>query len=120
VNSVKKIRSDRSFRVWDYRASHDQLLIRSPKGGTNSRNQDVIFTGVEYFSLPTRLDGLEVAPVSSTEIPDATRGYGKKIAPERVLAIRSGGQRHLVIAASVREEENDLDLFESSLETFSA
>lgn len=112
------IRSDRVFKVWEYRVSHAQLLLRSPKSEAHPRNLDVIFVGVEYLDLPTRLEGIEILPGDADDVRDAQRGHGKPVGRECVFALSSTGRRHIVVATSVRELANDLDLFESSLETF--
>ena len=57
---MTRIQSDRDFRLWEYRVSHDQLLLRSPQGETHWRNLDLIFVGVEYLDLPTLLRGVEL------------------------------------------------------------
>lgn len=113
------IRTDRTFRVWDYRVSHDQLLLRSPKDA-GMRNMDVIFVGVEYLSLPSQLNGLEISPGTAHEILLAEQGCGKQLSAEHVFSVRTKAGKHVVAAASVRVFENDLDLFESSLESFAA
>jgi hypothetical protein len=115
---MRRIQSDRAFRLWDYRVSHDQLLLRSPKSETQPRNHDVIFAGVEYLELPTQLSGLALRPANSTEVAEARRRRGKPVPADRVFAITADGDCYLIIAATVREEENELDLFESSLESF--
>ena len=111
------IRASRKFRIWEYRVSHDQLLLRSPKDSA-SRNFDVIFVGVQYFALPSYFDGLEISLGTTEEILRVQQDYGKPVLAERVFSLRSNGAQHVVVAASVRVSENDLDMFESSLDSF--
>jgi hypothetical protein len=43
---------------------------------------------------------------------------GKAVPRNQVFVIESGGRRYVVVAAAVKVLENDLDIFESSLERF--
>jgi hypothetical protein len=42
----------RYFQVWEFRVSHQQLLLRSPHDEQHPLCIDVIFAGVDYFALP--------------------------------------------------------------------
>lgn len=111
------IRTDRKLRMWEYRVSHDQLLLRSPKDGA-SRNLDIVFVGVQYVALPARLDGVEIGRGTEDDVLRAEQACGKPVAADRVFSVHTGGGQYMIVAASVRMFENDLDMFESSLESF--
>jgi hypothetical protein len=50
--------SDRRFQTWLYTASHSQLLLRSNPPAEGEERIEVLFKGVPWMDLPTRLDGL--------------------------------------------------------------
>ncbi len=95
--------SDRKFRLWDYKVSHNQALIRSPRKPDIATNVDIVFWGVERLDLPTNLDGLQMSKGDDDE-----------------FIIESGGQRFVVVADGCKVLENGLDIFESSLEGFAS
>lgn len=110
--------TERHFRLWDYTVSHDQLLLRSPGTPESPKNLDVIFLGVDYLSIPTMLTGLKLGRAS---VKDSAKVIGRlKEAPDccEVYAVVTGGHRYYIVAVAFRVYENDLDLFESSLEYF--
>jgi hypothetical protein len=108
----------RNFRLWDFKVSHDQLLLRSPKNAENPKNLDVAFVGVEYIELPTKLKELTVGEAGDDDFRRADLGVGKAVPRNQVFVIESGGRRYVVVAAAMKVSETDLDLFESSLERF--
>ena len=108
----------RNFRLWDFRVSHDQLLLRSPKTAENPKNLDVAFVGVEYVELPTKLKELTVGEAGDNDFRRADQAVGSPVPRGQVFVIESGGRRYVVVAAAVKVFENDLDIFESSLERF--
>ena len=95
--------SDRQFRLWDYKVSHNQALIRSPRKPDTATNIDVIFWGVERLNLPTNFDGLRIS-----------KGGGNE------FVIETKEKRFVVVAGGCKVLENELDIFESSLEGFAA
>lgn len=105
---------NRRFQVWEYKVSHQQLLIRSPKSQDHDTNLDLIFVGVDYLALPKSMDGISIVPPNEAELRFASE-FRKE---SQRIVLESAGQRHLVIAAKFQVSENTLDLFESSLESF--
>lgn len=112
------LRIERTFRIWDYRVSHDQLLLRSPARGDADRNVDIVFVGVEYLNLPSRLEGVTLITAEPVEIARAETAVGRQLDPQQVFVLSSGGHRYMVVAVAMNVLENELDLFESSLERF--
>jgi hypothetical protein len=110
--------SDRRFRLWDYNVSHKQMLLRSPKSPDAGTNLDIVMWGVEYLDLATSLDGVRMASASCEEVGRAERALGKPLDPSQVFGLISGDRRFLVVAAGFKVLENDLDIFDSSLEYF--
>lgn len=107
--------SKRLFRLWEFRVSHSELLLRSPKGRGGDRNLDVKFEGVDYLEMPTKLNELEVSNGSAEDVLHAEKRLGRPVPPAQVFCIGSRGERFLIVAGYYRTQENDLDLFVSSL-----
>lgn len=78
---------------------------------------DLVFVGVEHLALPTVLRGLEVTSPTEADLARANE-LRAGVQPGEVHVLLSEGHRHLVIAAVLRVLENDLDIFESPLESF--
>jgi hypothetical protein len=111
-------RFDPTFRVWDFRVSHDQLLVRSPKNAQESKNIDIAFVGVEYMDLPTKMRDLVLNEVGHDDLRKAEDALGRVVPKDQVFAIRANNRNYLVVAAAMKVFENDLEVFESSLESF--
>lgn len=110
-------KSNRKFKLWDCRVSHNQVLIRSPSTPDISTNVDLVFWGVEFISIPTSFDGLQIVRGVSTK--DAGFEFSPSTNGE-VFLIETAGRRFVVVAAGCKVLENALDIFESSLEGFAA
>jgi len=106
------MKSPRDFQTWAYRVSHGELLIRSPKTSSETKNIDLIFVGVEYMSLPRFFSGIEVVEPSDEERRQVTRTLGER-QPGQVYVLLSEGRRHLICAGFFKVMETDLDLFET-------
>jgi len=109
---------NRNFRFWDFRVSHDQLLLRSAKNATTPRNVDVAFVGVEYVELPTKIRDLCLCDATAEDYAKAQDRLGRTVPNSQVYVVETEGRRYLVVAAAVKVFENDLEIFESSLERF--
>ena len=108
-----------AFQLWEFRVSHGQLLLRSPGTPIRPKNIDLIFVGVLYVELPVRMmTGLEVVQANQRDLEAATVRYGAVLRNEDVWVLIVGKRRHLVVATGYRVEENELGMFESSLERF--
>lgn len=105
--------SARTFRLWEYRVSHDLLLLRSPKNDQYRTNADVIFRGVEYVELPSLLKGLAIRRGDTTN--DATNEQPP--AEQRVVvSVVSGGRRYSIVATALLTRESAGDIFDTKLE----
>ncbi len=109
---------DREFRLWDFRVSHDQLLLRSAKTDTFPTNIDIAFVGVEYIELPTRIESPTICPPAEADVERAQLALGRNIPSDQIFVVEAGNSRYLVVAAAMKASENDLDFMESSLERF--
>lgn len=104
--------SDREFKIWDYRVSHGSLLIRSPKGTGISRNVDLVFVGVDYMALPSRLHGAMLSFGTVEDRMTVTALIGDSYAGQ-VYVLVSEECRHFVVAAACQVDENDKDIFDT-------
>ncbi len=107
------------FEVWEFRVSHEQLLLRSPRTKGQPRNIDVIFGGVDYMELPSKLGEIQIAVPTDADLARVRGAYKADVRPDWVRVLVSKDRRYVVVAAGMKIFENDLDLFESSLESFS-
>ena len=110
--------SDRTFRIWDYNISHKQFLLRSPRPADDAKNVDLIIWDVDYIDVATSLKGLELSLASQEDLARVELAIGGPVDPSRAYTLASSGRRYLVGASGFRVLENDLDIFDSSLEYF--
>jgi hypothetical protein len=116
----------RNFKVWDYRVSHSQLLIRSCGiyDGHPDGNVDLIFGGVFYMHFENISHGFKLMNyepdaflASDAELMAAP---GFDITESRIhgnlYVLTDGTNRGFVGAAFVRVRHNQLGSMETSLE----
>jgi hypothetical protein len=106
--------SDRTFKLWDYRVSHEQMLLRSPRTPQIETNIDVVFWGVEWIELPTVLAGVGLMAPDADEAAAITRRH-KGVEDGSLYCIASGGDRYFIAAQGFRVLQNVLDIFDSTL-----
>lgn len=111
--------SDRTFRLWQFFVSHNQLLIRSPKSTQHCSNIDIVFWGVEYIEIPSFLKSVKLTENTTRDIEKAETLIGKSVEASSVFIVESETGKYLIIAGGFKVLRNNLDLFESSLELFS-
>ena len=106
--------SKRIFKVWDYRVSHQQLLIRSPQRPDTTTNIDLVFWGVKTFRLDTLLRGVDVRAAEAADIQ--ALGLNDYVAAgAKVFLLSEGDHSAFVVSGGMKVLENDLDIFDSSL-----
>jgi hypothetical protein len=103
----------RQFQVWEYRVGQASLLIRSPNNAGFKTCVDVIFTGVEYMSLPNSFQSLEIRELSPEEAEAATGLAANLGAPWKVWQLEDGDNADWVIAGSMTITEHEGDMFDS-------
>jgi len=104
---------DRNFQLWEYHVSHGSLLIRSPRNSDQKHNIDIKFFGVELISAPRHLKNIVMSDATHEEIQSMEQMLGKSIAKGTVFALESPTGRYLIVAAKMKVEENELDIFDS-------
>jgi hypothetical protein len=103
----------RIFQTWEFRVSHGQLLIRSPKTSDWPTNIDLIFAGVEYMDLPRFLRGVEVDEPNEADAAIMRERLDRQGTSDRIFVIKSNNRRYYVVAAALQISENEVDIFDS-------
>jgi hypothetical protein len=103
----------RKFQFWQYRVSHGELLVRSPKDAVHPRNVDLMFAGVEYVDLARFLPDLEVDEPNNEDMTRAQERLGKSVERQNVIVLKSQGRHYVVVAAAVKVVESEMDIFDS-------
>jgi hypothetical protein len=101
------------FKLWEYRVTHKQLLIRCPKLSEASKNVDLKFYNVEYVDLPSVFPDLEIADANQKDIAFASSRLGRTVESKRVIVLKSRGERYIVVAGALAVEESATGIFES-------
>jgi hypothetical protein len=101
------------FKVWEYRVSHKQLLIRCPKLSDASKNVDLKFYNVEYLDLPSTFSDLEIDEPNQDDVAFASSRLGRSVESERIIVLKSRDRRHVVVAGALAVSESSMGLFES-------
>ena len=105
----------RDFQLWDYRVSHGQLLIRSPKSPAENTNVDIVFVGVDYIDSPRHLSGLRLEEPTDSEVAVVSERLGRTVDRKAIFILVAQGMRHIVVAVAVKVAESDMDIFDSPL-----
>lgn len=105
----------RSFQLWEYRASHGQLLIRSPADDLHDRYVDILFAGVRLIMAPRHLGEIQIVPPSAGDLEAAGRQLGEAVIAEDLVVLRGPTQNHYVVAARawIADGGDSQALFES-------
>jgi hypothetical protein len=120
VQMATEFSSPRSFQLWDYRVSHAQLLIRSPKGAWGSADQaqnlDLMFLGVAHMDCAATLRGVSVVQASTHELGALASRAGIQTWPSyRLFRLESENHRHHIVASSLTILRTTSEIMESSL-----
>lgn len=107
--------SDRRFRVWHFHVTCSQLLIRSQMEGQNSKNCDLVFTGVNFMQIPWLFHGIEISRFKTAEHPDFTSIKNVEARDDWMYRIVSEKQEFYIIASNFHVSENVLDRMVTSL-----
>ena len=110
---MNKLLEGRSFQLWEYKVSHGSLLIRSPKKGEQKYNVDIKFFGVEYLAAPRHLKEITITDAVEEEMQSLGDILGSPPDQNKVYVLESHKNRHLIVAAGLKVEANELDIFDS-------
>jgi ribulose 1,5-bisphosphate carboxylase large subunit-like protein len=124
MNDLKM--TERTFKLWDYHASHQHLLLRSPKSpGTNfiaptTTNIDIRFMGVDYLNIPTIIRGCSIVEANAEEIETIDSLFPNRSDANKIFIIASAGNRYSIVAVAYKISENELDIFQTTLDRYEA
>ena len=107
--SSEVFQSSRHFKLWEYRVSFQQALIRSPATPEINTNIDLAFWGVEYLNISDEFHGLDLVVSEAVRIPVKVSEHCRK------FTLTSARNEFCIAAMSCRVFENTLDIFDSSL-----
>ena len=106
---------EQHFQFWEYRVSHGQLLIRSPKSSRQTNNIDLVFKGVKYVCLPRYLKGIKMLNVTDEDRNQIEKVLAQQVEREHIRVLGSGGQKYYVVSEVFYIQENDREIFDSGL-----
>ena len=113
IPDIPKPPAGRSFKLWEYRVSHKQLLIRCPKATNAESNIDVMFFNVQYIDLPTSFPDLQLDLPTRDEAVRLREHVEALAEGQIVFAIKTNHRRHLVVAGAVKVCTTKMGIFES-------
>lgn len=106
------------FRIFDYFASHSQLLIRcSEVGEENTANTDLRFHGVKYVDLPIYFENPIVRAGTQADFEAVANRLQQAIIREfqEVFVVEANQQRYYVLAGGLELSENELPPLQSRI-----
>jgi hypothetical protein len=104
-------RSHRQFKVWKYRISHEQLLLRSVPTASEPRRLEVLFRGVLAMKLTTNLDHLTIQQPSDEELTDIRQQIWNTTheVTKTAFIVRTLDSTGYVVASDFSTAEDDAD-----------
>ncbi len=115
---MDKITFSGTFNMLDYIISHKVLLFRSLHLNENNKNIDIIFEGVFYLELPTRIHGFQIYEADVNTFTEISNKHNEIIRPEfgkKIFSIQSDNKQYYIGCVRVMVKENTLDPLESSI-----
>src|SRR2546430_568013 len=110
--SLVILESSRQFQWWAYTTSNSMLLLRSTKSDVISTRIDVLFAGVHFVQIPTRLNGLRIRQAVGDEIPSLARPF--MMYDEKCFVIASADYVGLIVSRCAVWKEDVGEYFEPS------
>ena len=106
------------FNLLDYNISHKVLLYRGQIKKEIKQNIDLIFEGVFYIEVPTRLHGLILYEADEILKEEILKKISEKFYPElgqTFFVIESDNKRYIIGCNRFLIQENSLIYLESSI-----
>lgn len=113
VGGMNEILKGREFQFWEYRVSHGSALIRSRAGNGETCNVDILFAGVKYICVPRMFLGIEICDATADEAEAVRKIVDLSNRDDNIYILRSGIQRHRVVAAHMWVDINDMEIMAS-------
>jgi hypothetical protein len=104
--------------MFDFSISHKVLLFRNEEPERENINIDIIFEGVFYLDIPTRLEGLSILEADDQEISNILAKYNDKFYPEfgeKIFVIKSDSNKYFIGCVRYLIKENSLPGLTSSI-----
>ena len=89
------------------------LLIRSPKQNDYSQNVDIKFYGTEFVCVSRHLDEICLEEANERDVSEVQKILGTRALDKKIFVIKSGKNRHRIVAVQMQIELNDLAMLES-------
>jgi hypothetical protein len=106
TNSIFK--SDRTFVVFSYSASHGLLLLRSPKANPTPTRVDVLIQDVRAIEIRSWFDGIEILEVQSDYLREFRSNPIEMLeSGNRVYALRGNGWQGFIAGGIVSTHEDE-------------
>lgn len=102
----------RKFKLWFYQVSHNEAIIRSPKGHfekTYDTNIDIYLGDIAYMEMPTIIQELRISKATVEDLEYISEKLGETISIEKIIVFISKGKKYYVVASIIKILENDLD-----------
>lgn len=112
------MKSKRTFKLWEYSVSHNQMLLRSPKNEDHLTNLDIVFVGVTYCDVETLIRGIVLRDGTMEELEAISIRTGEEVDASDLFVLESPNNINFIVAAAVKVLENTMDIFDSPLERF--
>src|SRR5262249_42004151 len=115
--------TERTYRLWDYSASHARLVVRAVADEQRPENDDHVFAGVKFVSMPEAIFALTVRQATKAETADAAwlETFPRDLIDSTKVFLLTGfdaaGQPVLgaIFAADYRRELNERPFYETVL-----
>lgn len=65
------------------------------------------------MSVPRHLKEIAISDVTAEEVQSLERLLGRPIEQEKIFVLKSPVARYLIVAAGMKVDENELDIFDS-------
>lgn len=104
--------SRRTFQIWSYDVSHSMLLLRSPASDRDNEQVDIVFKGVDFISIPTRIRDMVIEKSSAdfSHLPIEPH----VLSARHLYEVAGSGARGLIAAAAVYMDARRCEYFEES------
>ncbi|HVW98383.1 MAG TPA: hypothetical protein VHA56_20620 [Mucilaginibacter sp.] len=106
-----------SYKILDFSATHNQLLIRSVRNIHRNYNIDIFFKSVSFLILPTTIEGIEIDLLQNTQNRELfSNNYTFDIKYSKIFSLKdSASNFYFINASAFGVFHNSLDILESSI-----
>ena len=110
-----KYKSDRTFVLFSYDASHGLLLLRSRKSNQHPTRVDVLIQDVRAMEMRSWFDGVEIEEVDPSCLGSRNAKPAGMVEPgNRAYIVRGGNWDGYIIGGLVRTHEDEQEYMDKS------